>query len=323
MGHPVLRARAALDPRDIKSPRCSNSSTTCSRRCRNTRVSAWPRRRCTRASACSSPASRRDEDEHRRRGRRRRTGPADGPDQSRDHAVGDDTVEDWEGCLSIPDIRGRVPRAREIKVKAYDRRAGGSRCARRLHRARDPARDRSPRRRAVLRPDGVVRNADVPGRVQQVLEPREVGRGIKIESAISCRFRSSSRSALSRSSSTSNDRRTASRGDRAMAGLIARSAVHLLADAAVGGVSLRRRAQLDDVHRFARVHVHVEADAVGHRDRVRRGGGEPAAAEPSYSSAEASITRVQSSSAPASRSRRARCSRDAVESGCHSSVSSR
>ena len=30
-------------------------------------------------------------------------------------------VEDWEGCLSIPDIRGRVPRAREIKVRALDR----------------------------------------------------------------------------------------------------------------------------------------------------------------------------------------------------------
>src|SRR3954468_22492665 len=28
--------------------------------------------------------------------------------------VGSDVVEDWEGCLSIPDIRGRVPRAREI-----------------------------------------------------------------------------------------------------------------------------------------------------------------------------------------------------------------
>ena len=36
--------------------------------------------------------------------------------------VGDDTADDWEGCLSIPDIRGRVTRAREIKVKAYDRR---------------------------------------------------------------------------------------------------------------------------------------------------------------------------------------------------------
>jgi peptide deformylase len=35
--------------------------------------------------------------------------------------VGSDIVEDWEGCLSIPDIRGRVPRAREIKVRAFDR----------------------------------------------------------------------------------------------------------------------------------------------------------------------------------------------------------
>jgi peptide deformylase len=35
--------------------------------------------------------------------------------------VGGDIVDDWEGCLSIPDIRGRVPRAREIRVRAYDR----------------------------------------------------------------------------------------------------------------------------------------------------------------------------------------------------------
>ncbi len=32
-----------------------------------------------------------------------------------------EVVEDWEGCLSIPDIRGRVPRARQISVRAYDR----------------------------------------------------------------------------------------------------------------------------------------------------------------------------------------------------------
>jgi peptide deformylase len=30
-------------------------------------------------------------------------------------------IEDWEGCLSVPDIRGRVPRCREIKVRAFDR----------------------------------------------------------------------------------------------------------------------------------------------------------------------------------------------------------
>jgi peptide deformylase len=36
--------------------------------------------------------------------------------------VGDVIVEDWEGCLSIPDIRGRVPRHRDIVVRALDRR---------------------------------------------------------------------------------------------------------------------------------------------------------------------------------------------------------
>lgn len=35
---------------------------------------------------------------------------------------GTEAVEDWEGCLSIPDIRGRVPRARRIVVHASDRR---------------------------------------------------------------------------------------------------------------------------------------------------------------------------------------------------------
>ena len=29
--------------------------------------------------------------------------------------------EDWEGCLSIPDIRGRVPRSVEIRVRCLDR----------------------------------------------------------------------------------------------------------------------------------------------------------------------------------------------------------
>jgi peptide deformylase len=29
--------------------------------------------------------------------------------------------EDWEGCLSIPDLRGKVPRYQEIEVQAHDR----------------------------------------------------------------------------------------------------------------------------------------------------------------------------------------------------------
>jgi len=29
--------------------------------------------------------------------------------------------EDWEGCLSIPDLRGIVPRYKSIRVEALDR----------------------------------------------------------------------------------------------------------------------------------------------------------------------------------------------------------
>jgi peptide deformylase len=35
--------------------------------------------------------------------------------------VGSEVVEDWEGCLSIPDIRGKVPRHFEIRLRALDR----------------------------------------------------------------------------------------------------------------------------------------------------------------------------------------------------------
>jgi peptide deformylase len=35
--------------------------------------------------------------------------------------VSSEVISGWEGCLSIPDIRGLVPRADRIHVKAYDR----------------------------------------------------------------------------------------------------------------------------------------------------------------------------------------------------------
>jgi peptide deformylase len=36
------------------------------------------------------------------------------------NVVSDDLEEDWEGCLSIPDLRGKVPRYREVQVRALD-----------------------------------------------------------------------------------------------------------------------------------------------------------------------------------------------------------
>jgi peptide deformylase len=35
-------------------------------------------------------------------------------------AIGDEAEEGWEGCLSIPGLRGLVPRHRRVKVKARD-----------------------------------------------------------------------------------------------------------------------------------------------------------------------------------------------------------
>ena len=36
--------------------------------------------------------------------------------------LSDEIEDDWEGCLSIPDLRGRVPRYKSIRVQALDRR---------------------------------------------------------------------------------------------------------------------------------------------------------------------------------------------------------
>jgi peptide deformylase len=38
---------------------------------------------------------------------------------------GSQTEEDWEGCLSIPDIRGLVPRFTDVVVRALDREGHG------------------------------------------------------------------------------------------------------------------------------------------------------------------------------------------------------
>jgi peptide deformylase len=35
--------------------------------------------------------------------------------------IGPEIVEDWEGCLSIPEVRGKVPRARQIQMRGLDR----------------------------------------------------------------------------------------------------------------------------------------------------------------------------------------------------------
>ncbi len=35
--------------------------------------------------------------------------------------IGGETVSDWEGCLSVPGLRGVVPRSRRLELRALDR----------------------------------------------------------------------------------------------------------------------------------------------------------------------------------------------------------
>lgn len=79
-----------------------------------------------------APRGEDDEDESEEAGPEEENEEDDGEDDGEDVPLmalinpeiipaGRETVEDWEGCLSITDIRGRVPRARRISVRAYDR----------------------------------------------------------------------------------------------------------------------------------------------------------------------------------------------------------
>ena len=87
-----------------------------------------------------------------------------------------ETGEDWEGCLSVPGLRGRVSRPNAITVRALDRR--GNKVEFDLEGypgPRRPARAGSPRRRPVHRPDEVVRDAVLHRGVLEVLD-----RGLRI-----------------------------------------------------------------------------------------------------------------------------------------------
>jgi peptide deformylase len=122
MGHPVLRARATpIDPSDIRSPgvqRLIDDMFDTMREYQGVGLAAPQVHEGVRlfvAGFAPSPNDDEDEDADRRVPLMTLINPEITP-------ATPDMVEDWEGCLSIPDIRGRVPRARQIIVRAYDRR---------------------------------------------------------------------------------------------------------------------------------------------------------------------------------------------------------
>jgi peptide deformylase len=123
MGHPVLRTRAKpLEPADIKSPQIQqliDDMFETMQEYQGVGLAAPQVHASLRLFVAGFAPGAGDDDDEEEEEERVPLMALINPEIS---FVGDDTAEDWEGCLSIPDIRGRVVRAREIKVKAYDRR---------------------------------------------------------------------------------------------------------------------------------------------------------------------------------------------------------
>jgi peptide deformylase len=124
MGHPVLRARAkAVDPTVIRSPafqRLIDDMFETMREYQGVGLAAPQIHESLRLFVAGFASSPGDEDEDEEDPDRRvplmvLINPEITPASA-------EVVEDWEGCLSIPDIRGKVPRAKQITVQAYDRR---------------------------------------------------------------------------------------------------------------------------------------------------------------------------------------------------------
>ena len=121
MGHPVLRARAkAVDPADIKSARIQqliDDMFETMQEYHGVGLAAPQVHEGLRLFVAGfAPRPGAEEDEE---GDRVPLMTLINPEIT---PLGAAVDEDWEGCLSIPEIRGRVPRASEIEVKAYDRR---------------------------------------------------------------------------------------------------------------------------------------------------------------------------------------------------------
>jgi peptide deformylase len=126
MGHPVLRARAKpLEPADIKSARVQqliDDMFETMQEYQGVGLAAPQVHASIRLFVAGLPPRRDDEDEDDEDEEDVRV-PMMALINPEITIVGRETVDDWEGCLSIPDIRGRVTRARDIKVKAFDRHA--------------------------------------------------------------------------------------------------------------------------------------------------------------------------------------------------------
>jgi peptide deformylase len=120
MGHPVLRERAQpIDPADIKSPgiqQLIDDMFETMKEYNGVGLAAPQVHEGLRLFVAGFPSKGKDsEDDDSHVPLMVLINPEITP-------VGTQIEEDWEGCLSIPEVRGRVARPKEIEVKAYDRR---------------------------------------------------------------------------------------------------------------------------------------------------------------------------------------------------------
>ena len=124
MGHPVLRARAKpLDPAEIKSARVQrliDDMFETMLEYQGVGLAAPQVHESVRLFVAGIAPKIDDGDDEEEAEEEERV-PLMALINPEIGVVGNDTADEWEGCLSIPDLRGRVTRAREIKVKAYDR----------------------------------------------------------------------------------------------------------------------------------------------------------------------------------------------------------
>jgi peptide deformylase len=119
MGHPVLRKKArAIEPVELKSPaiqKLIDDLIETMREYRGIGLAAPQVHESLRlfvAGVVEDGDNEQDE-------RAIRIIPLINPEIK---PVGDETADDWEGCLSIPDVRALVTRPRRIHVRALDRR---------------------------------------------------------------------------------------------------------------------------------------------------------------------------------------------------------
>jgi peptide deformylase len=123
MGHPVLRARArAVDPSAIRTPafqRLVDDMFDTMREYQGVGLAAPQIHESVRLFVAGFAPSPEDDEDDGGADRRVPLMALVNPEIT---PASPEVVEDWEGCLSIPDIRGKVPRASQIVVQAYDRR---------------------------------------------------------------------------------------------------------------------------------------------------------------------------------------------------------